>query len=137
MLKELIAELIRKSRRFASARGISAAFQEVEILAALIAASFYGHRSMNLFTKFIIILCLIYVIFPFDIIPDVIPMFGYADDIMLVRYLISQLNTELTAFRTWRQANPEVDVYSPPTATASGGGGGGARSRNNPQQRDN
>lgn len=115
MLKELIAELIRKARRLAGVRGVSAAFQEVEILVALIAASFYGHRSLSLFTKLIILACLIYVVFPFDIIPDVVPMFGYADDIMLVRYLISQLHKEVTAFREWRQTNPHIDVYSSAT----------------------
>ncbi len=113
MAKNFIAELIRMVRSFAGSHGIFSAYHEVEILAALLAASFYGHRSLTIFTKLLILLVLAYILFPFDIIPDVIPMFGYADDIMLVRYLLSQMKKEVNDFRNWRQAHPNVDVYSP------------------------
>lgn len=45
---------------------------------------------------------LIYIVNPLDVIPDITPIIGFADDAALVAWTFSQLQEELAAYRRWR-----------------------------------
>ncbi len=60
----------------------------------------FQDRRVQLHLKLILILALIYVVSPIDIIPDwVIPLFGYADDLIVLfialRYFLNNCPTEV------------------------------------------
>ena len=84
------------------------------MLIALLAASFFGHRKVAFMTQFLLVLGILYVLFPIDIIPDFIPILGFADDIFVVRLLVRQINEEIQSFKNWRQQNGDVNVYGSP-----------------------
>ena len=50
-----------------------------------------------------------YIIFPLDIIPDIIPILGWIDDALCVRFCLSALEKEITKYRIWKK-NPIIDV---------------------------
>jgi uncharacterized membrane protein YkvA (DUF1232 family) len=52
-----------------------------------------------------IIAVLIYFVSPFDIIPDVVPVMGYADEVFLIGKCLDIIEDELTKFLQWRNKN--------------------------------
>ena len=61
----------------------------------------YTDYSVWALTK--IVAVLIYVVNPFDLIPDVIFWAGWLDDILAVGYVISLTTEELEKFQVWEQ----------------------------------
>ncbi len=61
----------------------------------------YTDYSVWALTK--IVAVLIYVVNPFDLIPDVIFWAGWLDDILAVGYIISLTTEELEKFQTWER----------------------------------
>ena len=71
----------------------------------LVKAYFRGdYRDIS--TKSIIIglATLLYVITLIDLVPDFIPVLGFADDISLMAWFIGAFQSELSKFREWEQA---------------------------------
>ena len=52
-----------------------------------------------------IISALIYFLYPIDIIPDFIPMFGYADDAAVIAFAYKMVHDDVDEFKIWREAN--------------------------------
>lgn len=51
---------------------------------------------------------LVYFLWLFDLIPDVIPVLGYVDDATVLAWLLSAVNEELNHFQAWEeQQDPE------------------------------
>lgn len=61
----------------------------------------YTEYSVWALTK--IVAVLIYVVNPFDLIPDVIFWVGWLDDILALGYVISLTTEELEKFQTWEK----------------------------------
>ena len=51
-----------------------------------------------------IILGLLYLVNPFDLIPDTVPIIGQIDDIVVVGVVLKQVHGDLVAFREWRDS---------------------------------
>ena len=59
----------------------------------------------------LIIAALIYLVNPFDLVPDVIPAGGYIDDAAVIAFVIRQVKIELDKFRAWETVrNTTVQV---------------------------
>ncbi len=52
---------------------------------------------------------LLYFVMPIDLIPDIIPVLGLADDVALLAWTIKQVNNDLERFREWEDSQP-IDV---------------------------
>ena len=50
-------------------------------------------------------LTLLYVLNPLDVIPDVVPGFGYLDDATLVAFCLKLIERELEKYQAWAAAN--------------------------------
>lgn len=53
-------------------------------------------------TMIAIVAALIYFVSPVDIIPDVIPVVGYIDDLMVIKVCLSLVNSDLEDYKAWR-----------------------------------
>lgn len=49
-----------------------------------------------------ILAAIIYVVNPFDVVPDVIPGIGYIDDAFIVAMVLKQVHKDLQAYKEWR-----------------------------------
>ena len=56
--------------------------------------AFSGRYKMSFFTTIAIVLTIAYVIFPFDLIPDYVPVLGWIDDGLIVYLLLKRLSFE-------------------------------------------
>jgi uncharacterized membrane protein YkvA (DUF1232 family) len=75
---------------------------DFKTLGRLIAAYGRGeYRDIPLDSLVMVIAGLLYVVSPIDLIPDAVPVAGYADDVVAVGFVIRQVHHELAAFREW------------------------------------
>lgn len=65
-----------------------------------------GKFKMPWSTLFWIILCLVYVISPIDLLPDVLPLLGIADDGAFILFVLSLVHNDIQRFRG-QPASPE------------------------------
>jgi len=71
----------------------------------LVRSYFRGeYRAISTKSIVIGIATLLYVVSPIDLVPDFIPIIGFADDISLMAWFIKAFQTELLKFREWEQA---------------------------------
>jgi uncharacterized membrane protein YkvA (DUF1232 family) len=49
----------------------------------------------------IIITAFVYFLSPLDLVPDFIPMLGFADDIALMTFVFNSVSEEIEKFETW------------------------------------
>jgi uncharacterized membrane protein YkvA (DUF1232 family) len=72
-------------------------------LGRLVVAYSRGHyRDVQLDALILAVAALLYVLSPLDLIPDFVPA-GYADDAVVVAWVIRRIRGELDAFRKWEQ----------------------------------
>ncbi len=75
---------------------------DFKTLGRLVAAYARGeYRDVPLDSLIFVIAGLVYVVSPIDLIPDAVPVVGFADDAVAVAFVIRQVNHELAAFREW------------------------------------
>lgn len=55
---------------------------------------FRGQYKMSFLTTAIAIIAIVYIVFPFDIIPDFIPVVGWLDDGLVIYMLLKRLVSE-------------------------------------------
>ena len=56
-----------------------------------------------------VIAALLYFVSPVDLIPDLIPFFGFIDDAAVVAYVLKSLKTDLETFQKWEADEPSAD----------------------------
>ena len=71
-------------------------------LLQMLRESFRGNYKMSFFTIAAIVLTLGYVIFPFDIIPDFIPVVGWMDDGFVIYLLLRRLVHETQRYNRFK-----------------------------------
>jgi uncharacterized membrane protein YkvA (DUF1232 family) len=77
------------------------------------------YRALPKRSLIAIVAALIYFLDPLDVIPDFLPLFGFADDAAVLLWVASRMRKDLDAFVRWEVGQgPVVDVE--PIATASG-----------------
>jgi uncharacterized membrane protein YkvA (DUF1232 family) len=72
------------------------------------------YREVGHDTILLVVAALVYVVWPVDLIPDVIPVLGLTDDASLLFIVARKLRDELSHFRIWEgeQTGPS-DVENP------------------------
>ncbi|QHL86242.1 DUF1232 domain-containing protein [Nibribacter ruber] len=61
------------------------------------------YRDINTKSLLLGVAVLLYVVTPLDIVPDFIPILGFADDLSLMAWFISAFQEELQKFQVWEQ----------------------------------
>ena len=63
---------------------------------------FNGHYRMSFFTNALTILAIAYIVFPFDLVPDYIPVLGWIDDGAVLYLLILRLEKETHRYNRFK-----------------------------------
>lgn len=89
---------------FTQKRGLSRIRRQLALLWSYtnaVASGRYTESPRRAYVK--VIACLLYVISPFDLIPDIFPWIGWIDDIAVVLYVCTLVREELDRFTQWLQ----------------------------------
>jgi uncharacterized membrane protein YkvA (DUF1232 family) len=79
-----------------------AVMDDFRTLVRLVVAYGRGHyREIPADSLVLVVAGLVYVVSPVDLIPDGLPVVGFIDDVVVVRWVIKAVNQELDAFRAW------------------------------------
>ena len=77
---------------------------DLKLLQALCLAYWRGeYRAISPKALISVVAGLMYFLSPIDAIPDFLPMFGMLDDIAVLAWVMKSLDSELSAFRAWRE----------------------------------
>lgn len=63
-----------------------------KVLLRMLSSNIKGEFSISAMDKLKIIAAIVYVINPFEAIPDIIPLFGFGDDIAVVGYVLTKIS---------------------------------------------
>ncbi|EAR08269.1 YkvA family protein [Reinekea blandensis] len=98
-------------------------WDQLKLMIQMIRAWVSGeYREVPTTSLIAIIAGLIYLLSPIDLIPDMIPVLGYLDDIFVLGVVFTQVAKDLRAFEAWQQAHsektPDTDDSSSEATTA-------------------
>lgn len=113
--KALLLVLIQQGARKMEKRGFAEGIQEVksqlQLMIRFIKAYATGeYRAVPFRSMATIVGVLVYFISPLDIIPDVLPLIGIADDVALVVWLFNVLENEIAKFSEWEKQTKTIKV---------------------------
>ncbi len=103
--------------RYTSARSLNTVrhgwslFKNKRTMWQMVREALSGKYRMSFFTTIVLILGVIYVVSPFDLIPDWIPVIGWMDDGVVIYLVIKRLNLETMRYiRAKAMDRKQVDV---------------------------
>ena len=98
-------EVNRTHRRPADLRRI---WDYLELLFSMLYDSYNGKYPVPKKTLIVGIFALLYLINPIDIVPDFIPLLGFADDIAALAFAASLIKDDLNKYKVWKNARDYV-----------------------------
>jgi uncharacterized membrane protein YkvA (DUF1232 family) len=101
-LLQLLKNVLNKTQRM----GVGGIFDEIRerlvVLGKLIKAYATGeYRDIELKNVVIIIASLVYFLSPIDLLPDIIPVLGFTDDVAFLTFIFRSLGDEIEKFEIW------------------------------------
>ena len=85
-------------------------WEDVQLLFSLLRDWMSGeYREIPVGSVIIILGCLIYLVNPIDIVPDIIPVLGHIDDIFVIGLVLSQVHADLQAYKKWKKEKSEIN----------------------------
>ncbi len=100
---EIFRQLKRTTRVVSGFSSFKNFLSEIASLFEFIAAyRRNNYRDISPATLIVTVLGVIYFISPLDLLPDLIPILGWIDDIAVVRIIIELIRSDLSRFRIWK-----------------------------------
>ena len=80
--------------------------ERIQLLSRMLKAYVEGYYTPGSY-QFLVrsVAALVYFLWIFDLIPDVIPFLGYVDDATLLAWVLGAVNEELNRFQAWEEQN--------------------------------
>ncbi|AMM52123.1 hypothetical protein TH61_14295 [Rufibacter sp. DG15C] len=99
--------------KLTSAKSNESGFEQIKDIMMrfmrLVKAYTHGtYHDINTKSLLLGVAVLLYVVTPLDIIPDFIPILGFADDLSLMAWFISAFQEELQKFQTWEEGSVAI-----------------------------
>lgn len=64
--------------------------------------AFNGHYSMSFLSYLLLVGGVLYVVFPFDLISDLIPVIGWIDDGAVIYFIVKRLQKEMQRYNRFK-----------------------------------
>jgi uncharacterized membrane protein YkvA (DUF1232 family) len=101
--KERLRYLMAAAVSIAQGRG-GRLLNDLQLLMRLLKASVSGaYTGLSVHKLVTIVAAILYLISPLDVIPDFIPVVGYADDAAVIAWVLNSIAEELKEFKNWEQ----------------------------------
>ena len=102
-LERLLARAEEIIERFARSTGLERYLAEARTLVEML-RDYYngGYRRVPWWAIAAVAFTLFYVLNPFDLIPDLLPVIGITDDVALMAVLLKMVASELDQYRRWK-----------------------------------
>jgi uncharacterized membrane protein YkvA (DUF1232 family) len=105
-IKDIESLLSRKSKIFEKFKDngkLSEFLDNLKVMFSLVKDYKNGtYREIPFYTIAAIVAALLYVLNPFDVIPDFIPFFGYVDDLAVLGACLTLVRNDLNKYRNWK-----------------------------------
>jgi uncharacterized membrane protein YkvA (DUF1232 family) len=99
---QLLKNVLSKVKDLGTSGVLNEIKNKVITLANLLKAYASGqYREVSPKNLIIIIAAFLYFLSPFDLIPDFLPIIGFADDIALLTFVYTSISAELEKFELW------------------------------------
>lgn len=89
-------------RQVKNMRHVMGLFHNRRTLWQMLKDAFSGHYRMSMWTYLAMIFTVLYVLFPFDIITDLIPFIGWIDDGVVIFLLVKRLQKETQRYNRFK-----------------------------------
>ncbi|WP_055149729.1 YkvA family protein [Jiulongibacter sediminis] len=101
-LLALLKNALNKTQELGVGGAFDSIREKVVTLGKLLKAYASGqYRDIELKNLIIMIASLVYFLSPIDLVPDFLPLLGYADDIALLTYVLRSVAEEVEKFELW------------------------------------
>jgi uncharacterized membrane protein YkvA (DUF1232 family) len=87
---------------------VQAALEPILVFKRMIQAHRAGLFKVSSKTLGLIVLGLVYFVMPFDIIPDFLPLIGFADDLSVLIAILNSVKHEVDAFLDWEKTKGSI-----------------------------
>lgn len=106
--QERIKSLLIQSREKLSRLDIdnlnhSKLFERVSLFIRMVKSHIRGDYRVHWQSIVIVVAALVYFVTPIDLIPDLVPITGYVDDLSILLWVNGTLQKEINAFKLWEQ----------------------------------
>ena len=69
-------------------------------------------RSVSLWKKALVVFGIVYLVLPVDLIPPIVPVFGFLDDVILWAFILVHLKDELDRYAIPQEGGSGADMYT-------------------------
>ncbi len=106
-LEEFLKKLEKKLATVPTVGGVLA---DIPVLISLVRVYLKKEYRKIPFGSIISIVCaLLYFFSPVDLLPDVLPVIGYLDDVAVIAFVINMIHDDLDEYREWRDKVVSLD----------------------------
>ncbi|MCH7408443.1 DUF1232 domain-containing protein [Belliella sp. DSM 111904] len=109
-LKQLMHNAAKRVQQLKDHPKVQLAMEPLMIFKRMIYAHKSGEHKLSMKTLGLLVLGLFYFVTPIDIIPDFLPVIGYADDISVIIAIFNALKVEVEAFLEWEKVNGKKTI---------------------------
>jgi len=102
-IRELISGVGNKLANLKNNPRIQKLIEPVSVFIRMIKAHFAGTHKLSGTTLGLLLLALVYFLSPFDLIPDFLGIFGFADDLSVILAVYAKVKDEIEQFLDWER----------------------------------
>ncbi|GAB2767084.1 hypothetical protein GCM10027275_06610 [Rhabdobacter roseus] len=107
----LLTQVAKKSQQLGFKESVSVFQTQVQVLIRMIRAYASGeYRGLPWKSLVSIIATLIYFVSPIDLIPDILPVVGFTDDLALVVWVFKSFSDDIEKFSAWENKRKTINI---------------------------
>ena len=105
---ELVQNVLAKLSKVGDNPKVKKFIQPIQIFVRMIRAHVMGEHKIARTTLGLIVLALVYFLSPIDFIPDILGVFGFADDLSVVLAVYVKIKDEVEQFLEWERTQDKA-----------------------------